>query len=136
MGTVILDAGVVIAMLERADAHHAAARDAIRQARARDDRLVIPASAYSEVLVHPSRRGQSEVDIADAAVDALPARVLPIDRETARSAASLRASTPRRLRLPDAMVLACAVSIGADRVMTTDRRLAGHGVAVELIGTA
>lgn len=133
MATVILDAGVVIALLERRDAHHEAARDAIVDARNRGDRLVLPASAYSEVLVHPGRRGQAAVEIVEGAIDALPAQVLPIDRAIARSAALIRAVAGPSLRLPDALVLASAVAIAADHVLTTDRRLEGNGIAVALV---
>ena len=76
MGTIVLDAGVVIAMLERQDAHHREARTAILAARDRGDRFILPASAYSEVLVHPSRRDQRSVDIADQAIEAIPAQML------------------------------------------------------------
>jgi predicted nucleic acid-binding protein len=49
------------------------------------------------------------------------------------SAARLRAQHGRVLRLPDALVLATAAVLGADRVMTTDTDLEGRGVDVELI---
>jgi len=57
----VLDAGVVIAVLDAADGHHAAARAALSEALARGDELVLPASAYAESLVGPSRRGQAAV---------------------------------------------------------------------------
>lgn len=133
MGTIVLDAGVVIAMLERQDAHHREARTAILAARDRGDRFILPASAYSEVLVHPSRRDQRSVDIADQAIEAIPAQIQPIDRAIARSAASLRALSQPPLRLPDALVIATAMVVGADRVYSTDRRLTGRGVDVDLI---
>lgn len=136
MGTVVLDAGVIIALLERRDAHHEAAVSAILAARTRGDRFVLPASAYSEVMVHPSRRDQAAIDLADGAIDALPAQVLGIDRATARSAARLRATSMPAIRLPDALVLAAAIEARADRVLSTDGRLAGRGVEVELIGGA
>jgi len=133
MGTIVLDAGVVIALLERHDVHHAAASSAILDARESGHRLLLPASAYSEVLVHPSRHDERAVEIADEAIDAIPARVLPIDREVARSAARIRATSKPALRLPAALVVASALVVGADRVLSTDGRLAGRGVEVQLI---
>jgi predicted nucleic acid-binding protein len=52
---VVLDASVIIAFLDAGDAHHAAASAAVRQARR--EALVLPSSAYAEVLVDPWRRG-------------------------------------------------------------------------------
>src|SRR3990170_665202 len=68
MGLTVLDAGVVIAVLDAADGHHAAARAALSEALARGDELVLPASAYAESLVGPSRRGQAAVAALDALV--------------------------------------------------------------------
>jgi len=97
---------------------------------------VIPASAYAEILVQPARRGPSEVKAVDGIVDSMPSAVVPIDRVIAASAARFRAQHGRALRLPDALVLAVAHVLGADRVLTTDTDLQGRGVAVELIGGA
>jgi predicted nucleic acid-binding protein len=133
MGTVVLDAGVVIALLERQDAHHASATRAIQAARSDGDQLMLPASAYAEVLVQPARRGSQAVTAVDDAIDAIPAVVVPIDRAMARSAGELRAAQGRVLTLPDAMVLACARVTGADRVLTTDRGLARPGVEVDVV---
>jgi predicted nucleic acid-binding protein len=133
MGTVVLDAGVVIALFERQDAHHAAATAAIQGARTRGDHLVIPASAYAEVLVRPAKRDAAAVAAVDDAIDAIPATVVPIERAIARSAGELRAAHGRGLTLADAMVLACARVSGADRVLSTDRVLARRGVDVELV---
>ncbi len=133
MGLIVLDAGVLIALLDLRDAHHEAARSAVMAARGRDDRLVLPASTYSEILVNPSRRGPAAVTEVDGIVDALPCAIIPIDRTIAASAAQIRARHGRALRLPDALVLATADVLGADRVMTTDSDLEGRGAELELI---
>ena len=44
-----------------------------------------------------------------------------LDREVARRAATLRARHPS-LRLPDALVIATAVELDADHLLTTDQR--------------
>ena len=133
MGVIVLDAGVVIALLERRDGHHQAAQSAVAAARHQGDRFVLPASTYSEILVNPSRQGPAAVAHVDGIVDALPSAVVPIDRLIAASAARLRSLHGRALRLPDALVLATADVLGAERVMTTDNDLEGRGVDVELI---
>jgi predicted nucleic acid-binding protein len=126
----VLDAGIVIAVLDSADAHHAAASDALSEAIAAGERLVLPASAYAELLVAPFRRNGAAVTVVDSFVDALPALVQPITREIARAAAQLRAQHGTRLRLPDALVVATALELSADRLLTTDERWPEVGVAV------
>lgn len=133
MGLTVLDAGVVIAVLDARDAHHAAAARALSDARDRGDEIVIPVSAYAECLVSPSRSGPAAIDIVDRFLDALPARVEPATRHIGAVAASLRALHGSSLRLPDALVAATAVVMQADRVITTDARWPALHVSVEVI---
>ena len=58
----------------------------------------------------------------DRFIDALPARVEPASRSIAAAAAVLRAEHGPSLRLPDALVVATAAVLEADRVITTDLR--------------
>jgi len=116
---VVLDASVVIAFFDQHDAHHAAAVAALEKLI--EDELVLPASAYAELLVFPNRRGgAAAVATAKALLVQLPIRVEPIGAAIAERAAALRASTPR-LRLPDTLVLATADVLDADVVLTADR---------------
>jgi predicted nucleic acid-binding protein len=129
----VLDAGIVIAVLDGDDVHHASAEAALREAFAAGDDIVLPASAYAECLVAPLRRGPEAAAIVDDLLDALPVRVVPITRETARSAAVLRAQHGRALRLPDALVIATAIAARGARILTTDGRWPAVGVAVEVV---
>jgi predicted nucleic acid-binding protein len=129
----VLDAGVVIAILDASDAHHLAAVAAVTSAIERGDDLALPASAYAGVLVAPHRRGADAVATVDAFVDAVPARVEPATRTVAARAAELRARHGTLLRLPDALVVATALALGADRVITTDARWPRLPVSVEVI---
>ena len=133
MALTVLDAGVVIALLELTDAHHGSARRAIEAARKRGDRLILPAAAYAELLVNPSRKGAESVAVVDGFVGALPLHVEPISRAIAAEAASLRARHGRSLRLPDALVVATAVHLAADRLITTDAHLPTTDVMVDVI---
>jgi predicted nucleic acid-binding protein len=133
MGVIVVDAGVIIAILDASDAHHGAAREAMRAALSTGADLVLPASAYAETLVAPFRRGSGSAAAVDSLVDALPARVQPITRAIARAAARLRARHGARLRLPDALVVATAAELGAERLLTTDRRWPKVGVAIEAL---
>src|SRR5262245_32148617 len=108
-GVVVLDTSVGIAFREPADAHHAAAVAAFR--RHQPDVLVLPASAYAEALVGPSRRGPAALASFDRFVADLALRVEPLTREIARQAAHLR-SRHAALRLPDALVLATGDVLG------------------------
>jgi predicted nucleic acid-binding protein len=135
MGLTVLDAGVVIAVLDGADAHHAAAVASVSAARDRGDVLVLPASAYAECLVSPYRRGPDAVAVVDQFLDALPARVEPADRSIAGAAAALRAAHGTSLRLPDALVIATAIVRSADRILTTDAGWPAATVLVEVLAT-
>ncbi|HEX5465827.1 MAG TPA: PIN domain-containing protein [Candidatus Limnocylindrales bacterium] len=133
MGLTVLDAGVIIALLETGDAHHHEARAALTVARERRDRFVMPASAYAETLVAPFRQGHAAADVVDEFLDALPATVEPASRTIARCAAELRATHGNRLRLPDALVVATADVLHADLILTTDARWPNIGPRVEVI---
>lgn len=119
MGAVALDASVLIGLLGAGDAHHSRAITELRARAAREDRLLLVASAYAEVLVGPMRRGHE--GIVDGFVRDSRTEVVPVDAELARSAARLRARH-RSLRLPDALVLACARRHEAE-LLTFDDRL-------------
>jgi len=130
----ILDAGVIIGLLDAEDAHHAAARKALAAALERGDELAIPASAFAECLVAPARRGREAMRVIDDLLADLPAEVEPITRQVASRAAQLRARHGSRLRLPDALVLATALHLRAERVLTTDAGWPATGIGVEVIG--
>jgi predicted nucleic acid-binding protein len=134
MALTVVDAGVLIALLDADDAHHAAARAAFREALDRGDDLVLPASAYAECLVGPLRRGEEAGTTVDSLLEALPARVEPITSSIARTAAALRARHRRAVRLPDALVLATAIELKAHRLLTTDAGWPAIDGLVQVIG--
>ncbi len=132
MALTVVDAGVVIGVLAGHDAHHPRAKEALAAARDRGDRLVLPASAYAEVLVGPRRAGGEAADVVDRFLDAVPISIAPIDRRAAAHAAELR-GRHRSLRLPDALVIAVAIELGADRLVTTDSAWPDVAVRVEVL---
>ena len=121
MGLTVLDAGVVIAGLDSDDAHHAASARALSAARDRGDSFVVPASAYAEILVRPAQRGTAAVARVDTVLDAMAVSIASADRDIARRAATLRARHSS-LRLPDALVIATAIELDGDHLLTTDTR--------------
>jgi predicted nucleic acid-binding protein len=116
---VALDADVVIAFLDAADAQHAVAVDALGPHLAAGDELLISATVYAEVIIRPLQRGTAGK--VDGFLAAVGAHVVDVDRVLARTAADLRAGH-RRLRLPDAVALATALARDA-QFLTLDRDL-------------
>ena len=114
---VVLDASVLIAVLSPADAHHVSARSELGARRG--DELLVPASAYSEMLVHPFRVGPDTAAEAERFVEALPAAVVPVDGAMARRAAEIRARSSR-VTLGDALVLAAGDTLDAAEILTAD----------------
>jgi len=117
---VVLDASVVIAFLDPDDALHDVAVEALTEHQ--HDELVIPSSVYAEILVAPYRRGAEAVAEVEAFLADFAVRIETMTSTIARAAAKLR-SESRALRLPDALVLATADELEADRVLTGERTL-------------
>ena len=119
MAKVALDADLIIAFLDAGDDQHARAIDELRPRLAAGDQVLVAASVYAEVMVHPVQRGSGAR--VDEFLDAIGATVVAIDRAIARRAAQLR-GRHRSLRLPDALSLAASLTSDAELV-TLDRRL-------------
>ncbi len=117
MALIVLDASFLIAHLDPSDSLHTSAVAALK-ARAADD-LVLPGSAYAEVLVDPARKRR--LGSVRSQIRALLISVEPIGEAIAERAADLRARH-RALRLPDALVIAAGEELGAELVLTGDRR--------------
>lgn len=126
MEALILDASVLIGLLDTADDHHDRAVDDVEAADREGQQLLLPASAYSETLVAFARARR--LDEARQAIAAMGITVVPLTDAIAERAAELRARH-NRLRLPDAIVLATAQEMGAS-LLSYDRKLsqrAGSG---------
>jgi len=114
---IVLDASVLIGHFDHRDRHHTSAAAAIREREAED--LVVPASAYAETMVGPVRRGAG--DLVRDSLRLLEIRIEPITAIIGELAARLRAEHTA-LKLPDALVLACAEALVADEILTADAR--------------
>lgn len=119
MEALILDASVLIGLLDSADTHHDRAVDDVEAADRERRQLLLPASAYSETLVAFARARR--LDEARRAIIAMGITIVPLTDTIAERAAELRARRTR-LRLPDAIVLATAQEIGGS-LLSYDRRL-------------
>lgn len=122
MAVLVVDANVVIALFDERDTLHARAKAALKAAAS--SALVIPASAYAEILVSSFRAGGDRPQQVDTALASIPISVVPLTADIARRAARIRAGQ-ESLRLADALVLATGAQLDAT-VLTGDRRLARH----------
>jgi predicted nucleic acid-binding protein len=120
MGIALLDTSVVIGALNRDDALHQAASQAIRVERDRHA-LAISALSYAEILVGPLRVGGGAVEVVERF--AAQVRIVELSPAIARLAAELRAT--RGLKLPDAVIVATGLRLEADVIMTADARWKG-----------
>jgi predicted nucleic acid-binding protein len=114
---IVLDASVLIAHLDAADAHHERASALLLDIA--DEPLGASPLSLAEVLVGPARAGQ--LDRASAVVHQLHVTCVRLEDDAATRLAVLRAGTS--LKLPDCCVLLAAEQThGA--VATIDDRLA------------
>ncbi len=123
MGAVVLDASVVIGLLDRADALHEASAAAIADHRHASNSFVLPATVLAETLVATARQRPSRLHDVRDLLDSLFGPVRAVDEAVALEAARLGARH-KSLRLPDALVVATGVVDDASEILTADRRLA------------
>jgi predicted nucleic acid-binding protein len=125
----VLDASVLIALLDENDIGRPVARVAVEESK-RDHDLLIPVTAFSESIVAPYRRSRRDGQRAEAALAALGSLV-GVTRAIASQAAQLRAT--RQIKLPDALILATAMQVAATQILTLDRRWRGVDSRVRLL---
>ena len=122
---IVLDASVLIAYLDGADAHHHAAEAMLEAAL--DEEIGVNSLTLAEVLVVPARDGRID-QVRDILAD-LDVRELPFPRDTAAQLATLRARTG--LKMPDCCVLLAAQTHSGAIASFDDRLLAAaqeHGL--------
>lgn len=115
---IVLDASVLIALLDPDDAHHDRAALLLRS-RAGGEFFASPVT-LAEFLVGPTRAGVGMVGHARSTLGALDVRPVSLDESSPFELAELQVST--RLALPDCCVLHAALRSGA-AVATFDTRL-------------
>lgn len=118
MSACVLDTDVVIAALDRADAQHRAAADALRTMVADNVPLLLSLVNYAETLVRPAE-DDTALRAAVAAIDALGIQLIAPTVAIARDAARLRGFN---ISLADGFALATARAHGAS-VASFDRRV-------------
>ncbi|MBI4305717.1 MAG: type II toxin-antitoxin system VapC family toxin [Chloroflexi bacterium] len=127
MGSLVLDAGVLIGLLDADDPYHQISRGRLVQAGESGDSFLLPVVAYAEVLTGALAAGRGADRRLAAAISTLRVSIEPVDEAVASAAAQIRAAQlrqrgARRWRIADALVVATAVVHDADVVITTDTR--------------
>ena len=118
MTACVLDTDVVIAALDRSDAHHRAAAKAVRAMIEDGVPMLLSVINYAEVLVRPAE-DEATLRAATAAIEALGVEVTPPTAAIARDAARLRGLG---ISLADGFALATARTQGAT-IASFDRRV-------------
>lgn len=108
----VLDTDVVIAVLDRSDAHHGDATSLVTDLLASGTGLLLSLINYAETLVRPSR-DERTLQTAIRAIDALGIGLVAPTAPIAREAARLRGLN---ISLADGFALATAKAHGADLV--------------------
>jgi predicted nucleic acid-binding protein len=127
---IVLDASVLIAHFDEADAFHEDAGELLRSVA--DEPLGASPVTLAEVLVGPARAGR--LDRAIAALAQLDVRTVALAEDAPLRLAMLRAETS--LKLTDCGVLLAAEQVGGATVATFDGRLrvAASGRGFALLG--
>lgn len=131
---VVLDSDAVVGFLDRSDALHGAADEAIRDLVGAHQ-LLVSTVTYAEVLTG-ARLGRHDEEQVRGFFFELTAGILSVDVEIAEKAAELRGRF-RSLRMPDALILATAdVAPEVELVLTGDKqmkRVSGLACRVQIL---
>lgn len=122
-----MDASISIALVDDTDVLYEVAAGTVASD---PSDLVLPASGYAETMVRAHRAGSAGP--VRAKLDGLGISIATLSEEMAEEAARLRARHPS-LRLGDALIIATARTLDADRVLTGDRRWAGIWERIEVL---
>lgn len=113
------DASALIGFFESTDAHHQRAVSEVGRWLGPEHTRFMSVATYAEILVHPIREGADS--LVEEFVERSEIRLVPMDRQLARSAAELRARF-LAISLGDAAALATAKRFDTE-LLTFDGQL-------------
>lgn len=121
MSKVFFDTNMFIYMFEGLEPFRSRVLEIRKRTIDRGDQIVTSAMTLGEVLVKPTKLGQTSlIDEYDRAIRST-ARVISFDASVSWRYAALRAT--HTLRSADAIQLACAAHFGVDLFITNDQQL-------------
>lgn len=130
MSKIFFDTNLFIYMFEGLEPFHSQVLAIRKRMIDRGDQIVTSAMTLGEILVKPTKLGQTSlIEQYDRAIRTT-ARIVSFDSSIAWRYASLRAT--HTLRNADAIQLACASHFGVDLFITNDKEL--HKLNVPGIG--
>ncbi len=130
MSKVFFDTNVFIYMFEGSEPNRSRVLEIRKRMLDRGDRIVTSAMTLGEVLVRPTKLGQTSlIEQYDRAIRST-SQVVSFDAQIAWRYASLRAT--HSIRNADAIQLACAAHFGVDLFITNNQNL--HKLNVPGIG--
>ncbi|MGC2614120.1 MAG: PIN domain-containing protein [Terracidiphilus sp.] len=130
MSKVFFDTNLFIYMFEGVEPNRTRMLEIRKRMLERGDRIVTSSMTLGEVLVKPTKLGQTSlIEQYDRAIRS-SAQIINFDTSVAWRYASLRAT--HTLRNADAIQLACAAHFGVDLFITNDKHL--HKLDVPGIG--
>jgi uncharacterized protein len=130
MSRIFFDTNVFIYMFEGLEPNRTRMIEIRRRMLERGDRIVTSAMTLGEVLVKPTKLGQTSLIEQYDRVIRTTCQVVSFDPQVAWRYASLRST--HNLRNADAIQLACAAHCGVDLFLTNDLQL--HRLNVPGIG--
>ncbi|MFZ0396245.1 MAG: PIN domain-containing protein [Terracidiphilus sp.] len=130
MSKVFFDTNVFIYMFEGLEPFRSRMLEIRKRMLERGDRIVTSAMTLGEVLVRPTKLGQTSLIEQYGRAIRATAHVIAFDTSVSWRYASLRAT--HTLRNADAIQLACAAHFGVDLFITNDKDL--HKLDVPGIG--
>ncbi len=102
---VVLDSDAVVGFLDRSDALHKSADEAIRKLAAKEP-ILVSVITYAE-LITGAQLGHHDEDLVRGFFAEVVSRIVPVSVEIADCAAELRARSTA-LKMPDALIVASA----------------------------
>lgn len=130
---VVIDASVVLGLLDSQDPLHRPASDTVAALRQDDTEIVLPSFVLAEVLIGVGAFDIGAIELRRDQLEAAVGPAFPVDGRVATAAAH-RCAESRSMRLPEALLLGTADVVGAEQVLTGDARLAAIDPRVRVIG--
>ena len=121
MSRIFWDTNLFIYLLESKEEFSVLTKELRIKMLRRGDQLLTSTITLGEVLVKPTRAGDTERCRKYERAISSAATLVPFDIKAARHYASIKSS--RAVQAPDAVQLSCAASAGVDLFITNDDRL-------------